>query len=287
MGSKGIISLEEVKELLGNRQFPISGITELGSAEFSFTGLVPCLGVALHAGGRVRPGLRDIMEVSGDDRHREEDPHTDRFIENLPLRVRALDSRFEYDLNREPERSIYSSVRVVWGLKVWKRKINEQERALSLAKHGEFHQLIDMITGCLLQEYKRILVFDMHSYCYQREKKQAWHKDPRPGINVGTKAVNRKLFGPVINRLISELSGLRIDNRPFRVAENEIFPGGYLSRRLSREHYDRVLVLALEYKKVFMDEWTGQVYPGVLELLVRDFEQAVEKLLGEFCDSGS
>ncbi len=279
MISSKTFSLQEIRECLYSNKFPFSGTTELGSVTFRFAGPAPYLGVAIHAGSRVRDDMLEIMHISEDDRYREEDPHTERFIKNLPIRITALDSRYEYDLNREPEKSVYSSVRGIWGVKVWKRKVNEQERIISLAKHREFHDLIDMITGYLLQEYNSVLLFDMHSYCYQREKQQEWFMDPRPEINLGTEAVNRKLFGPLIDQFIHELSKLRIDGHPVRVAENEIFPGGYLSRRLSKAHHDRVLVLALEYKKLFMDEWAGSLYQDKLALLVEDFERSVKQLL--------
>jgi hypothetical protein len=40
-----------------------------------------------------------------------------------------------------------------------------------------------------------------------------------------------------------------------------------------------VLVLALEYKKIFMDEWSGRVYPDILDVLVRDFQVAAGKII--------
>ena len=117
----------------------------------------------------------------------------------------------------------------------------------------------------------------MHAYCYQREKKQTWQEDERPEINIGTGAVNRKIFDPAITCFKSNLRRTKIDDRPLRISENEIFSGGYLSRHLSRIFNERLLVLALEYKKIFMDEWTGTLYQDVLDNLIRDFNLAVDQ----------
>ncbi len=78
---------------------------------------------------------------------------------------------------------------------------------------------------------------------------------------------------------MEDLSGIRTENHPVRVAENEVFPGGYLSRRLSEEWYENVLVLALEYKKIFMDEWTGELYREILDMLVHGFRVASGNLV--------
>ena len=78
---------------------------------------------------------------------------------------------------------------------------------------------------------------------------------------------------------LREFDGLTIEGRPVRLAENELFSGGYLSRRLSRAHYDRVLVLAIEFKKMYMDEWSGELYDDRLLALKERFRQAVQKIL--------
>jgi len=276
MSELPIISMDGIADRLGRDELPLSGITELGSAEFHILEPAHYVGVALHAGHRVRRDVLEQMVVAEADRFREEDPYTDHFIKDFPVRIIALDSRFEYDLNREEERSIYSSARGIWGLDVWRLKVEGRMREDTLKKHREFYSLVDLIVEYLLEHFGKLLVYDMHSYCYQREKKQQWFEDPGPEINLGTVAVNRELFAPVIEPLIGLLGENEIDGHPVRVGENEIFPGGYLSRRLSRAYFDSVLVLALEYKKLFMDEWTGEVYKDKLRKLIDNFKETVE-----------
>ena len=269
-------SLPDIAKRLEKEEFPFSGITESGSAAFHILEPSHYIGVALHAGHRVRPDVLDLMVVSEADRYREEDPYTDLFIKGFPVRIIALDSRFEYDLNRESERSIYSSERGIWGLDIWRSKVDGQMREFTLQKHKEFYDLVDLVVEYLLIRYEQLLVYDMHSYCYQREKKQQWYDDPRPEINLGTVAVNRTLFAPIIEPLIKFLGENEMDDHPVRVAENAVFPGGYLSRRLSKAQYNSVVVLALEYKKLFMDEWSGEVYEDRLEKLIQNFTESAE-----------
>lgn len=268
-------SLKEIEEKLRNGELPFSGITELGSSEFHFEAPAFHAGVSMHTGHRVRKEILSILAVSEKDRYREEDPYTDRFIANFPIRIHALDSRYEYELNRNPYRALYDFDKPQWGMKVWKRKVREDEYHRSLVKHREFHALLEMVGRFLLEQHRHALLFDMHSYCYQREKIQSWQEDDRPEINIGTGAVNREIFGPAIICFKNHLRRTRIHGQPLRISENEIFFGGYLSRHLSRIYHERLLVLAIEYKKIFMDEWTGELYPDILDKLARDFNSAV------------
>ena len=270
-------SLNEIEEKLWNGELPFSGITELGSSEFHFEAPAFHAGVSMHSGHCVRKEILEILAVSEEDRHREEDPFMDRFISDFPIRICGRDSRFEYDLNRNPYRALYDYDKPQWGLKVWNREVTEEERLRSIKKHREFHALLEMVCRYLLQQHKYALLFDMHAYCYQREKKQTWQEDERPEINIGTGAVNREIFEPAITCFKSNLRRTRIHDHPLGISENEIFFGGYLSRHLSRIFNERLLVVALEYKKIFMDEWTGELYPDILDNLVGDFTMAVNR----------
>jgi N-formylglutamate amidohydrolase len=272
-----LYSLGEIEERLWSGDLPFSGITELGSCEFHFRAPALFAGVSMHSGNRVREEIRNILSVSEADRHREEDPYMDRFIADFPIQILGRDSRFEYDLNRNPYRAIYDFDRPTWGLKIWNREITEEERSRSIQKHREFHELMEMVCSYLLKQNRYALLFDLHAYCYQRETSQAWQDDDRPEINIGTGAVNRDVFEPAIGCFKSNLRRTMIQDHLLRISENEIFFGGYLSRHLSRMYHERLLVLALEYKKIFMDEWTGELYPEVLDKLIRDFKKAVDR----------
>lgn len=272
-------SLIEIEKKLKANDLPLSGVTALGSSKFHIAQPAFYAGIAMHAGDRLRPDIQDALAVSPQDKYREEDPFTDLFIRDFPIQIICRDSRFEYDVNREYQRGIYDEHKKTWGLKVWKHDLTAEQRAQSLAKHQEFHDLLDIITSFMLQHNQRAVLFDMHSYCYQRETRQAWYEDDKPEVNVGTKAVNRELFGEMIHNFMQDLATIRVDSKPVRVLENDIFFGGHLSRRLSAKHYERVLVLALEFKKTFMDEWSGQVYPEILETLITGFQSATRKLV--------
>jgi N-formylglutamate amidohydrolase len=272
-------TLEEIRQRLGEHCFPFSGITELGSAEFRLLKPACHAGVVLHAGSRIDPVLKENLLISEADQFREEDPYMQEFIRDFPLQIIARDSRFEYDLNRDPGDAVYPYGQPKFGMDMWKRKLREEELRPGMDKHSEFYELMDMVVRYMLGRNRVALVFDMHSYCFQREEKIDWFRDPRPEINLGSKAVNRERFGKLIDFFLEKLSGQSIGEHPVRVAENAIFPGGYLSRRLSRKWPDEVLVLALEYKKIFMDEWSGEIFSPILDKLLARFNRAASELV--------
>jgi len=274
-------SLEEIGEHLKEKRFPLEGTTPLGTARFHFREPAEVLGVALHAGNRVRSEMEEIMEVSREERFREEDPYTDRFVKDFPMQLIALDSRFEYDLNREMESAIYPFHKRKWGLQIWKRPLTPDERKKTLLKYREFHALLDMVINFILESCRMAILFDVHSFCYQRERRQEWWKDEHPEVNLGTRSINRDYFAPRIEAFLEHISRTRVDGHRIRVAENAVFPGGYLTRKFARSHEKEVLVLAIEYKKIFMDEHTGQLEEELLNNLVRDLLLTKDRLISQ------
>ena len=235
-------------------------------------------GVALHAGSAIRPDLQANLAVSEADRYREEDPGTDQLIRELPIRIVALDSRFEYDLNRPEDRALLLTPAMAWGLNVWKGELSAREKEASLLKYREFHRLIDLVSDYLVSQGKQAYIFDLHSYCYQRGERLPWWEDPKPAINLGTDGINEARFRETINDLLDSFSRISAGGRPLSVAENEVFKGGYLARKLCARHYDHLAVFAIEFKKIFMDEWSGEFYPAIFSELVEQFS----KLLAAF-----
>ncbi len=235
--------------------------------------------MAIHAGNRIRPELQEVLKVGTVDRYREEDPGTEQFIRDFPVQVIALDSRFEYDLNRSETRAIPLTPDMAWGLNVWKRPLTALEMEQSLEKYREFHQLLDIIAAYLVRRFKRAYIFDLHAYCYQREKRLTWYEDEKPVINLGTEAINKTVFGQDIRVFLELLQQISVDNRKISVAENEIFKGGYLARRLTAQYHRNLAVFAIEFKKIFMDEWTGNFHPSIYNQLIRQFSAKVHEFL--------
>jgi hypothetical protein len=83
--------------------------------------------------------------------------------------------------------------------------------------------------------------------------------EENPDVNVGTGTVDRTRFGALVDRFVAELreqwgAGHRLD-----VRENVRFRGGHFSRWVHERYPGRGCALAIEFKKTFMDEWTGVV----------------------------
>ena len=94
---------------------------------------VPFVCAAIHAGGNLRENLKDKIIHSDYERWYEEDPFTDSFISSMPLTIVGKDSRFEYDLNRSPEKCVYNDA---WGKQVWKKPLSKSLKKESLSKHS-------------------------------------------------------------------------------------------------------------------------------------------------------
>jgi N-formylglutamate amidohydrolase len=279
MDTERVFALDDIKRRLEEQRLPFVGITPLGSAEFAFERPAFFAACAIHAGHRIRPDLRPKLAVDEASRLREEDPHTESFTHAFPIRVIARYSRFEFDINRNRETAIYQRPDMAWGLEVLKMPLSDTDMEAAWAKWQEFHDLMDVVVDFLLTHHPFGVLFDFHSYNYQRDQRVPWYEDDKPVINLGTGPVNTARFRPILDDLVKRFQNISLEERPISVGENVVFKGGYLSRRLSRQHYDRLCVLAIEFKKVFMDEWRGELDRPVFEALVGQINQVVDQFI--------
>jgi len=82
--------------------------------------------------------------------------------------------------------------------------------------------------------------------------------DENPEINIGT-INNHPKWRSLIDSFINYLSNKKIRNNPVDVRENIRFKGGFFSKWIAEHFGETVCVFSIEFKKTFMDEWSGQV----------------------------
>jgi hypothetical protein len=126
-------------------------------------------------------------------------------------------------------------------------------------------------------------VFEFHSYNHRRQGPDALPADAtdNPEINVGTGAMDRALWAPVVDRFKDELTGFDFLGRHLDVRENVSFRGAYLSHFVHRRFPQSGCVLAIEVKKFFMDEWTGLADTRQISALLEGFRVAGKAVLEE------
>jgi hypothetical protein len=69
--------------------------------------------------------------------------------------------------------------------------------------------------------------------------------------------MDRERWGRIVDRFISELRRFDFPGGPLDVRENVKFRGGQFSRWIHETFPRTGCALAVEFKKFFMDEWTG------------------------------
>ncbi|MEU1971110.1 N-formylglutamate amidohydrolase [Microbacterium sp. NPDC019599] len=241
---------------------------------------------AIHNGHDVRPGFAAELVLPEPDRLREEDPHTDRIGALIPARVIVHRSRFEVDLNRTREEAVYRTSEEAWGLDVVRNPpLDEAVVAGSLQVYDAFYAEL----GRHLDEMAArgpFVVFDIHSYNHRRDGADAPAAalEENPEVNVGTGSLDRGRFGSVVDAFIEALGTQSAASGPLDVRENVRFRGRQLAAWTHARYPDRGVVLALEFKKTFMDEWTGQADLARVDELARALAAtvpAVESALRE------
>lgn len=248
---------------MGRASLHPDGDSPDGRRPFEFTGdhtAVPVVATAIHAGHDLRPEVERQIAIDESTRLREEDPFTDRIIEGAGRRVVVNRSRFEVDLNRGRDQAVYRATDDTWGLDLWEGQLPEGLVRRSLDLYDAFYaNLAAHLDG--LAENGPFVVFDVHSYNHRRRGPRAPAASPvaNPEVNVGTGSLDRDRWAPVVDTLIAALAATEVSGEPLDVRENVRFTGANLARWVHARYPQTGCAVALEFKKTFMDEWTGHV----------------------------
>jgi N-formylglutamate deformylase len=246
----------------------------------------PLVAVAIHHGHTVRDEVAALLAVDDRTRLREEDPFTGEWTTVAPTRCVVLRSRFEVDLNRPRERAVYRKPEDAWGLDLWKREPPDDLLSRSLDEYDAFYTTMGELLETIERRYGGFVVFDLHSYNHRRggPDEPAADEAENPQVNVGTGTLDRARWAGVADRFMERLRSYGFPGGGLDVRENVKFRGGRFARWVHETFPSTGCALAIEFKKFFMDEWTGETdeeivaaigdalhstVPGVLEELRR------------------
>ena len=223
---------------------------------------LPLLGLSVHAGHDLRPSISELMLLEDEDRRYEEDPATELFARLAPVRGVSNRSRFEVDLNRPRDEAVYLQPEDAWGLELWSRLPSEEEIAKSLAIHDEFYARLGDEIERLLARFEHVAVLDFHSYNHRRPGQP---EDPdHPDVNVGTGSLDRERWGALVDSFMANLA----EAGSLDVRENVVFKGRAVARFVNQNFGGRAVCLAVEFKKTFLNERTGEIYPDRTKSLI-------------------
>lgn len=227
--------------------------------------------LAVHHGHELREDLVPFMALDDASRLREEDPFTGGWTRIAPTRVVVNRSRFEVDLNRPREKAVYRTPEEAWGLEVWREPLPEGVIQTSLAIYDSFYAELRRLLNKVRDREGRFVVFDIHSYNHRRAGPDVPPESPRdnPEINLGTGTMDRESWAPVVESFLREMSGCDFMGRHLDVRENVKFRGGNVPKWIHENYPGEGCCLAVEVKKFFMDEWTGEPYPDRIEAVGR------------------
>jgi N-formylglutamate deformylase len=228
----------------------------------------PLVACAVHAGHELRPEVAALMVLDEASRLREEDPYTDGWTVVSPTRLVVHRSRFEVDLNRPRDKAVYRRPEDAWGLQCWRGEPSQEVVEHSLVLYDQFYADLEGVLRRTEAAAGAFVVYDLHSYDHRRDGRPA---DPagNPEVNVGTGTLDRDRFASVAKRFVADLSDQDAGGRRLDVRENVRFQGGHLSRWVNRTFPGTGCALAIDVKKFFMDELTGELDDEVFQAVGR------------------
>ena len=228
---------------------------------------------AIHDGTALRPDVEAALAVDAATRLREEDPYTGQAVAGVPTHVVPLRSRFEVDLNRAEDDAVYLRPEQSWGLDLWRAPPPAAMVDASLRLHRAFYAMLAQLLDEVVAAHGRFLLLDVHSYNHRRDGPDAppMPAAEAPEINLGTFSMPREQWAFLVDPLAEAMGGFDFLGRHLDVRENVAFQGrGQLARFVHERYPGTGCALAVEFKKFYMDEWTGKADEAVLPAM-RDF----------------
>ena len=244
----------------------------------------PFIATAIHSGHEVRHNISNLFALAAEERLREEDPYTDEWVIIADNQIIGHNSRFELDLNRPRHKAIYRKPEDAWGLNVWKEELSEEFAEESLARYDKFYEDVKRFLKDIQEQHGCFIVYDLHTYNHKREGAEGPAADPgeNPEVNIGTGNMNRDKWAPVVDTFIETLSSYNYMGRQLDVRENVKFEGGHFMRWIHENFPDSACVMSIEFKKFFMDEWTGTPDRTQLKEIRNALEATVKPVLLSF-----
>jgi len=230
---------------------------------------IPILAVALHSGHNLRGDIKEHLALNEAQRLREEDPFSGEWAALFRHHIVIEKSRFELDLNRPRNEAVYLSAEDAWGMDIWKKRPPRHLVDALLKEHDIFYtRLYDKLTA-LKKSFPKFIIYDIHTYNHRREGADMPPADPfkNPEVNVGTRTMDRNYWTPVVDGFLEGLSRFNFSGRSLDVRENIKFYGRHFPRWVHQNFPKAGCVLSIEFKKFFMDEWSGQADEQQVELV--------------------
>lgn len=237
-------------------------------------GAGPIIATAIHDGHELRPDVAAAMKLEDLDRLREEDPFTGQSVRDVNSHIIVHRSRFEFDLNRAAAEAVYVTPDQSWGLEVWQDgQPDEQLVKRSLALHDDYYRMLGTILADIAARHRLFVLIDVHSYNHRRAGPSGppTPQMEAPDVNIGTFSMPREQWAFLVDPLMEAMRAFDFNGRSLDVRENVAFQGkGEQTRFVHANFPKKGCAIALEFKKFFMDEYSGEPDPTELAAM-RDF----------------
>lgn len=269
------LSIDEMIDKI-NREEHFHAVASDHSFSLKIDDYVPYVCAAVHDGHQFAHDLWENCLHTAHDRWYEEDPCTGTMISDLPITLIAHDSRFEYDLNRDPDHAVYDTA---WGKELWRMPLSRKRKQQSLQKHENFYRVVGALVQKLEELYVATIFYDMHSYNWKR-----WDREV-PVFNIGTTNVDEDQFRVAIMQwqdILQDLS-LPIDQN-VDCTINDVFKGNGYFLKYVTANSKNTLVLATEISKIYCDEETGVIYREVVEAVRSQLQYYIKAHAHRFYD---
>jgi len=240
----------------------------------------PIVATAVHAGHTLRPEIAAVSALNDEVRRREEDPFTEFLARECGCAVVVDRSRFEVDLNRGRSEAVYLEPGDAWSLDLWSAELTEDTVERSRVLHDRFYTRLGGLLEDMVVGHGGFVLYDIHSYNHRPggPTTPVAPAAENPVVNLGTGSLPDR-WEPVASAFATAMGSSWFKGSPIDARQNVKFKGRYLAEFVNQRFASVGCALAIEFKKTYMDEWTGTVDRPALNELAAALVGTVEPVL--------
>ena len=267
-GKRSIMQTLSEKEIVNliKQHEPFSAVIKNGAFSIKIDRYIPAICTAVHSGTAFSEKFAGKVQVDELVRRQEEAPYTGDLLHSLPIVVRGLESRFQYDLNSSPQECIPLEIQQK---KIWEGALSTREISQNIDKHNSYFRVLHVLLTSLEAKFSSCIIYDLNSPL-------SGNTVSATGLfQIGTHYIDKDRYQAVLNHLRQRLLKTQLTNISNSVSfDDGDFGKGYQASFINKNHPDS-LCIPLSIKKLYMDEQTGEPYPLIIDEFTQNLKQAI------------
>ncbi len=254
------LSEQEIYQYIDQRKSFEAQLND-GSLRICIADYQPYITTSLQSGHRLRGEIASNCLLSEDERLKMESPYVDDLISSMPIVIQALDSVAEYNLALSSENSTCLHF---LGQEVWDNSELDSIKQTALEKHATYYRILQYLTEQVHKDHGVSIIYDFSAFTSLDPQDEI---SDRAEFELVTNWIDKRRWSKEVDSLVQRLQSVEVPNIDVNVIAGSTQERENYQAKYVKKHLAQTLLLPVQIKKFYMNEFKGEKYPLVMEHL--------------------